>query len=453
MNRRRQAKADPMEQEIELALNPGAFIPYNACFSFVSDLDEVAAKIAKFIASNPSRAVGLYETFLAASYAKAEEIDDSSGSFGQFVDELYCGWIKARQADGANPEETASRLIAWMDDDEYGFCYRIEKDAVEVLDKANLAAFVAQIRARFDAATKAPLKKASTLKDQSDYNLRHYGAILRTLYVAQKDIAAYITLAESTGLTAPDCHAIATLFASRRKPTEALAWVDRGIALDKKTPHGSIAGHHLAELKRKLLSKLGRGKEALAAAWSDYVEAPNTFTYEDLMKYAPKAERAKWHKKAIDAAKGADLHSAMDLLFATKEMNRLADLVRQATDQALEDLSHYTTEPVATKFEKTHPDLAARMWRAQGLRIVNAKKSKYYDAALSNLGKAKRCFERAGLGAEWQKTVSQVRADHHRKSGFIPGFERLVGGTGPRKRPSFLEQAKERWSARQGRKR
>lgn len=97
MTRKPRAKTDPLEREIELALNPGAFIPDCACFSFVSDLDEVAAKIAKLTANGPSRAVTLYETFLAASYAKIEELDDSSGSFGQFVAELYCGWIKARR--------------------------------------------------------------------------------------------------------------------------------------------------------------------------------------------------------------------------------------------------------------------------------------------------------------------------------------------------------------------
>jgi hypothetical protein len=191
MTKQPRTKADPIEQEIELALNPGAFIPDRACYSFVSDLDEVAAKIAKLTASDPSRAVTLYETFLAASYSKVEELDDSSGSFGQFVDELCCGWIKARQAEGANPDETASRLLAWMDDDEYGFC-----------------------------------------------------------------------------------------------------------------------------------------------------------------------------------------------------------------------------------------------------------------AALSNFESAKRCFERAGLHAEWQKTVSQVRADHHRKSGFMSGFERLVEGTGPSDEPSFMELAKARWGER-----
>ena len=80
-----------------MVLNPGAFITDRACFSFVSELDEVAAKIARLVSSDPARAVILYETFLAACYVKIEELDDSSGSFGQFVDDLYCGWIKARQ--------------------------------------------------------------------------------------------------------------------------------------------------------------------------------------------------------------------------------------------------------------------------------------------------------------------------------------------------------------------
>ncbi len=448
MTRKARGRIDPIEQEIELALNPGAFIPDRACFSFVSDLDEVAAKIAKLVASGPARAVTLYEAFLAACYLKIEELDDSSGSFGQFVDELYCGWIKARQSEGADPDETATRLLSWMDDDEYGFCYNLEKDLVKVFDKANLAAFVGKMRARFDAAAKGPPKSDGSFKNRPDYVRRHFGEILRSLYAAQKDVAAYVSLVEETGIVAQDCHAIATLLIVRRKPEEALAWVDRGIDLDKKTPHGSMAGHDLAKLKRELLTKLGRGKEALEAAWADYREHPGKYTYNDLMKFVPKAERTAWHEKALAAAKGADLHSAIDLLVATKEMDRLADLVHRASDRALEGLSHYTTEPVAKKLEKNRPDLAARLWRAQGLRIVNAKKSKYYDAALSNFESAKRCFERAGLQGEWQKTVNQVRADHHRKSGFMDGFERLVDGVGPSDEPSFMEQAKARFRGR-----
>ena len=41
---------------------------------------------------------------------------------------------------------------------------------------------------------------------------------------------------------------------------EALAWVERGIDLDKKASRGSMAGYGLAKLKRELLTKLGAGR-------------------------------------------------------------------------------------------------------------------------------------------------------------------------------------------------
>lgn len=453
MTRKRRPEGDPIEHEIELALNPGAFIPYGACFSFVSELDEVAAKIAKLLSSDPARAVTLYETFLAACYLKIEELDDSSGSFGQFVEELYCGWIKARQANKVDPDETAKQLLTWIDQDDYGFCYRLEMDAAKVFNKANLAAFENLVRERFDTAAKKTAREDEKVRERPDYLRRRWSEVLRTVYVAQKDVAAYVALTEETGLTAKDCHAIATLLVSERKPEEALTWVERGVEVDKQTPHGSTSSHDLARLKRDLLTKLGRGDEALDAAWADYREHPGTYTYDHLMKYVPKAQRKQWHEKAIEAATGAGLHSIMDLLLKTRELDRLAEIVRQAKDKDLEDLSHYATEPVARKFEKPHPDLAARLWRAQGLRIVNARKSKYYDAALYNFESAKRCFERAGQQDEWSETVRQVRADHRRKSSFMPGFERLVNGMGPSNEPSFLDLAKARWSAKERRTR
>jgi uncharacterized Zn finger protein len=101
--------------------------------------------------------------------------------------------------------------------------------------------------------------------------------------------------------------------------------------------------------------------------------------------------------------------------------------------------------------EKAHPELSARLWRAQGMRIINAKKSKYYDAALSNFACAKRCYERAGLASEWDATVQSVRSSHHRKTGFMSGFEALAAGSRPETEPSFLERAKTRWSGRYGR--
>ena len=85
------SKADPIELEIERALRPGAFIRDGECCSFVSTLEEVAATIDKLISTDPMRAVDLWETFLAGCHAKADELDDSSGSFGQFAQDVICG--------------------------------------------------------------------------------------------------------------------------------------------------------------------------------------------------------------------------------------------------------------------------------------------------------------------------------------------------------------------------
>jgi len=82
-----------------------------------------------------------------------------------------------------------------MEDDPYGFCYHIEKEAAKVFDKAGLAAFVKQIRARFDVAEKTAPKSDGSFSDRPEYLRRRWGGVLRTLYVAQKNVEAYVALA------------------------------------------------------------------------------------------------------------------------------------------------------------------------------------------------------------------------------------------------------------------
>ena len=435
---RRTMWRDPIENEIELALSPGLFIRDRACFSFVGGLEGVAAQIDILLKTDSARAAGLYETFLAGCHEKAEELDDSSGSFGQFAKDLICRWIKARQASGANPDETAARLLGWMDNDPYAFCHQIENEVAKAFDRAGLAAFERLIRVRFEATP-----------SEQEYDRRRWSDVLRAIYLAQRNPVAYETLAEQTGLTPRDCLALATIFVSRQ-PDLALNWVDHGIDLDRRTPHGSAAGYDLTRLRRVLLTRLGRGDEALDAAWTEYRKSPCKFSYDDLMKVVPTAERAVWREKALDAAKGADLHSVMELLVETKETERLAELVCVTTDVALENISHYATEPAAMKLEKPHPELAARLWRAQAMRIVDAGKSKYYDAAAANLERARKCYLRAGLAADWEDAVRQIRADHYRKTAFMAAFESVSADGGHQEPPSFLERAKDRWDVGRG---
>ncbi|MBU4194614.1 MAG: hypothetical protein KKE43_06550 [Actinobacteria bacterium] len=128
-----------------------------------------------------------------------------------------------------------------------------------------------------------------------------------------------------------------------------------------------------------------------------------------------------------------------------KEIDRLVTRLRNATDEELEDVSHYRTEPAARKLERSHPEVAARLYRAIGMRVVNAGKSKYYDAALGNLERAKKCYEKAGLQADWEALAADVRERHYRKKGFMAGFEQIISGAPRRARPDFLERARRRW--------
>jgi hypothetical protein len=432
------SKTDPMEREIELALRPGVFIGYREGFSFVTRLEELASQIHQLVATEPGRAVGLSETFLAGCHAKADELDDSDGSFGQFAQELICLWIKARQASGAEPDKTVSTLLAWMDDDPYAFCHEIEKDAAAAFDKAGLAAFEKQILQRFEAASANP----------SSWPYRRSGIILRAIYSSQRNVQAYARLVEQTGLEAKDCLVIAKLLAPR-KLGEALDWVERGRTLDREKQFRSGAAYELERLHRELLTKLDRKDEALEAAWADFLEYPSTFTYQDLMKFVPKIERKGWREKALNAAAaGTDLGALLELFTATKETERLAKQVRGSSREALKNVSHYFTEPAAKRLEKNHPDLAACLWCAQGMRIVDAKKSKYYDAALSNFARARDCYQRAGLATEWEETVRHVSRLHFRKSGFMNGFQALAAGAKRVEQPSFLKRAKARWGER-----
>lgn len=435
MTPRRRKQSDPLEQAIELVLAPGTFISYRDASSFVDAVQNVASDIGKIIKSEPERAALLFETFIGACHEKAEEIDDSTGNFGMLVEGLFLDWIKACQAATHDPDETAKLLLSWMEDDPYGFCHNLDRQVVKVLDRKGLEAFVCQIRVKFESA---PSRDA-------EYARRKWGGVLKTLLAGQRDVEAYIALCERTELNVQDCLAIAKIYQSRRRPEDALAWVERGLAIASSDNRRSFGDHELHQMQQALLAKMGRPGDALQSAWAEFEEYPSTFTYKELMCYVPAKEKKAWHQKAMQASEKGSLTSQIELWLKKKEIDRLVSRLRKATGQELEDLSHYTAEPLARKLERTHPDISARVYCALCMRIINAGKSKYYDAALDNIERAKKCYDKAGLNADWQSVVADVRQRHFRKKGFMAGFEDIVSGAPKHVEPPFLEQAKARW--------
>jgi uncharacterized Zn finger protein len=310
-----------------------------------------------------------------------------------------------------------------------------------VLDRKGLDALVYQIRSKFESS----LTKDNNEKGFAGYARGRWSGALRTLLAAQRNVEAYIALCEQTKLEIKDCKAIAEIYRSRRRPEEALSWLERGLKIARSNSRKSHEEYELRELKRVMLVKLGRPEDALQSAWSEFESHPSTFSYRELMRYVPDKEKTAWRQKAMEASEKGDLSSQIELWIENKESDRLVSRLRRTSDKELEDLSHYHTQPLARKLERSHPDISARMYRALCMRIVNACKSKYYDAALDNIERAKKCYAKAGLVADWQAVVVDVRKRHFRKKGFMTGFEDIVVGSPKPVEPPFLERAKARW--------
>ena len=266
---------------------------------------------------------------------------------------------------------------------------------------------------------------------------------LKEIYKALEDVSAYAALCERLGLSPGDCEHLARLEISRKHWAKALEWVEKGMALKSTRNWHNEDAYGLEQLRPEILRHLGRNEDALALAWVDFEENPSEFAYEQLMRYVPKGEKAAWHERAMVAADQADLGELISLWVKAKEWERLARRVHSATAVELESLIHYCTEPAANGLAKKDGLAAAKLYRALGLRIVNAGKSKYYGEALGYLENARDLYCASGRAAEWQSLVGTVRVTHSRKSGFLLSFERIVSGTSYS--PSYAEQAQAHW--------
>lgn len=441
-------KKDPLICVIEQSLDCGQFVSYGTVDGFIDDLEKTKVRIDDLVKQGEAkRSVGLYEIFMAGCYEKMDEIDDSGGAMGVFFEDLFCSWIRARQKTGLAPEETVNQMLKMMDNDDYGLCYEIEKDAVEVLHQEEIAVFQERIYARFEKAFSSQNEEGQETINDFSHEIRNNARILKVIYSAKRDVDAYLALCEKVGMTPKDCQVLADIYKGRRQWVKALDYVNQGLSLEKEKSWPNESGFGLSDLKCELLNKLGRKEEALQTAWEDFLTAPSKYSYKDLMKYVPKEDAKLWHDKAIVEVKKRSLCDFIDICTMTKELDILAEHILGVKHHDLEDISHYTTEEAAKKLSKNHWAASARIYRALGLRILNSKsskKSQYYEHALKNFEEAKKLYQKSDLEEEWKSLVEIVRRDHSRKHNFIEDFEDIVQGIS-REEPSFLERTQSRW--------
>lgn len=432
--------------QIESALCFDTFIPHNSASDFILGLEKVKNKIDALLKNRKAKqAVSSYEIFLSGCYEKAEEIDDSGGELGMFFEELFCSWIDTRQKAKCDSQETINQVLRWMKNDEYGFCYNIEKSIVKIFYGKELRIFESIIKSHFDDA----YRRESPGKDKRIYNysysVRENTNILKTIYIEKKDIKSYLSLCEKVGVTPKDCEVIALLYKSIDNFQEALKWVNKGLKLEEKDNWQDESSYALEGIKRELSSLLGNNDYAVESAWSDFKKHPSEYSYDELMKYVEKKDINSWHNKAIEEAKKVPLDSTIELFIKTGELGVLIDRILAVKPEELENISHYIMEEAAQVLLNRNPMAAAKIYRAMGMRILNSGKSKYYNIALEHFLKVKTIYTKNNSEGEWLSIIKYIRENYSRKYSFIPYFEKLVLGKYPPPRESFIKRARKKW--------
>ena len=163
------------------------------------------------------------------------------------------------------------------------------------------------------------------------------------------------------------------------------------------------------------------------------------------MKYAAKKDIDNWHNKAIEEAKISPLKSTIELFIKTKELDILADRILSVKHEELENISHYVIEKAAKVFHDKNSMAAAKIYRAMGMRILDSKKSKYYNTALEHSLKVKSIYIDNNSEEEWLSIVKYIRENRARKYSFITDFKKLVSGIYPSSQKSFAQRARKRW--------
>ena len=436
---------DPLEEEIENIMQPGDYIDSYNTDSFVEELKNITEKIAAFVEAEPRRAASLCEALIAGCYEKIEEVDDSDGDLGNFGESVFCLWIEALQAAQENPEKIIEQLFKWIEQDDYGFCSYLEREVVKILNPQGLVAFEKIARQRFEES----LQKEN-ISNTKSYGFKQSAEILKDILAAQKNITGYLEICKETELAPKDGIAIAGIYETQQQYELALEWIEKGLDISFHMSHSS-EDSQLSSLKLRLLQTLNRNADAVAFAWQCFQQQVSVYRYEDLLKYAPEGERLHWRQQALDYAQQIDIKTIISFYVKAEAWGELAERLTSVSIQEFIAMSHFTTEPAAKGLSTHYPAVAAKLYQALAMRIVNAGKSTYYTEALENFWQAKICYERAGLVNDWQSLVSEVRKNHSRKRGIIPGFELIVKGESQTPKVpelSFIDKAKKRFQAR-----
>ncbi len=429
------------EKRIENVLMLGTFIAWNETSVFCSELDRTLEELSAYADKNPKNGLNIFELFMGGCLTKCEEIDDSGGDLGMFMDDIILKWTRCCETTGMSGENFVRKLSHWKKVDHYGFYSDIEMTVIPVLGKNFRLALEETLIKRLEQIKIEANQKPdldNTDQHKTDYNCQSTISTIKKLYASSRNTKSLIAFCDEHGTNDEDCLNIATIFHSKKQNDKALEWAKKGLALIS-TAHNSKESE-LKKLRRNILSDSGKKNEALDDAWLEFTKYPSIYSLEIVFEFVSPKEKSSYKEKALTIFDKTNLREACSAFMRLGELERLENIISKTSDKELENIFYGEAIQMAETISKKFPKSSARIYIAQALRILEEKRSKAYYHAHDYLEKAKDLLEKHGHEDEWAKCVGKIRIEHKLKSSFMPGFNEIVAGKGAPREPTFMER-------------
>lgn len=371
-------------------------------------------------------AAPLADYALDRGIAAYENIDDSSGTFGDFLRQLADLHLQACRQAGTEYRLTGKRLFKLMRMDDWGF-FRLQ-DYAPLLDpkeRAHYRKLAEQEWAKVPAVTPADGRKRAVA------GYEHYGttAIMEELARYENNLDELVQI-KSRDLGTPYRFLdIAELLKQADRADEALAWAERGLKSFPDTQDLRLIEFLAGEYQRRK-----RYGDAVDVVWNGFRRHPRLEAYKLLHTTAKKAggwpaqrKRALTHvREMVDSHERGDTVSRIgqallvDIHLWEKDV---AAALRQARAGGATQEQWFQ---LARACEKDRPVDAAGIYRDRLDDIVNRKNNGACDHGAEIVKTVHALMRRAKQTQEFHAWLEKIRVAHKAKRNFMQRLDAAV---------------------------
>lgn len=416
---------------IDLAVDPGGFVPYAEAYQWSRGVDEVVDAVERLLdGGHADVVIELSEYALSALARLGGLIDDSDGHVSVFCERLERLHLAACEDARPDPAALAERLLRWQLDSDLEVFYDAADTYANVLGEAGLARYAELAGAEWEQVPELGPG------DERDYGRRfRITHVMEGVTRAGGDVDELVDVLRRDLSLPQDFLKIATVYREAGREENAIEWAERGLEAFASERPDSRLQTFLADA----YAARGRHGDALEIAWDRFAGHPGLDTYRELRPYAERLE--EWprrreralgllKKRAREAReearqrgyawlRGGD-HSQLVRILLWE-----GDVEAAWREAAAGGCQEGLWLDLAGRRKDTHPEDALRVYRERIEPTIARKTKRDYEDAVGLIEEVGDLLRRLGREEELHELVAEIRAAHARKRNLIALLDRI----------------------------